>query len=86
LFTFFTQNRAALFLLAPALGPSIWLWLYAGSSFIVKAACRFNLGFDWFNRKFDIEKKLLQSIGVVAGVLVACGYWIVVGVARLARG
>lgn len=46
---------------------SIWLWLYAGSGFLLKAARRFDIGFDWFNRKFDIEKKPLSAIGLVAG-------------------
>jgi hypothetical protein len=55
--------------------PSIWLWLYAGSGFLLKAARRFDLGFDWFNRKFDIENKPLQSMGLMAGALVAMVYW-----------
>ena len=59
----------------PAFFTSIWLWLYAGSGFLLKAARRFDLGFDWFNRRFDIEKKPLQSIGLVAGALVAVVYW-----------
>ncbi len=42
---------------------------------LLKAARRFDIGFDWFNRKFDIEKKPLQSIGLVAGALVALAYW-----------
>jgi|SRR5579871_64575 len=53
----------------------IWLWLYAWAGFLLKAARRFDIGFDWFNRKFDIEKKPLQSIGLVAGALVAGVYW-----------
>ncbi len=62
---------------------SIWLWLYAGSGFLLKAARRFDIGFDWFNRKFDIEKKPLQSIGLVAGALVAVVYWAAVIVSRV---
>jgi hypothetical protein len=54
---------------------SIWLWLYALSGFTLKAARRFDIGFEWFNRKFDIERKPLQSIGLVAGALVAIVYW-----------
>ena len=67
----------------PAFFTSIWLWLYAGSGFILKAVRRFDIGFDWFNRKFDIEKKPLQSIGLVAGALVAVVYWAAVVVARV---
>jgi hypothetical protein len=67
----------------PAFFTSIWLWLYAGSGFILKAARRFDVGFDWFNRKFDIEKKPLQSIGLVAGASVATAYWVAVIVSRV---
>ena len=63
--------------------PLVWLWLYAGSGFLLKAARRFDLGFDWFNRKFDIEKKPLQCIGLVAGALVAVVYWTAVIVSRV---
>ena len=62
----------------PAFFTSIWLWLYAGSGFILKAARKFDIGFDWFSRHFDIEKKPLQSIGLVAGAIVAVVYWAVV--------
>lgn len=75
-------DTSRLFLL-PALFTSIWLWLYAGSGFLLKAARRFDIGFDWFNRKFDIEKKPLQSIGLVAGALVATVYWAAVIVGRV---
>jgi hypothetical protein len=67
----------------PAFFTSIWLWLYAGSGFLLKAARRFDIGFDWFNRRFDIEKKPLQSIGLVAGALVAVVYWATVIVRRV---
>jgi hypothetical protein len=69
----------------PAFFTSVWLWLYAGSGFLLKMAKRFDLGFSWFNRHFDIEKKPLQSIGLVSGGLVACAYWIVVGILHLAH-
>jgi hypothetical protein len=49
----------------------------------IRAARRFDIGFDWFNRKFDIEKKPLQSIGLVAGALVAAVYWVAVIVSRV---
>jgi hypothetical protein len=67
----------------PTFFTSIWLWLYAGSGFILKAARRFDIGFDWFNRHFDIEKHPLQSIGLVASALVAVVYWTVVVVSRV---
>ncbi len=71
------------FYVLPAFVTSVWLWLYAGSGFLLKAARRFDIGFEWFNRKFDIEKKPLQSIGLVAGALVAVVYWTAVIVSRV---
>jgi hypothetical protein len=59
----------------PAFFTSIWLWLYAGSGFLLKAARHFDIGFQWFNAKFDIERKPLQAIGLVAGAFVALVYW-----------
>jgi len=82
-FTDFHQANTATIFFFPAFFTSIWLWLYAGSGFLLKAARRFDIGFDWFNRKFDIEKKPLQSIGLVAGALVAVVYWAVVIAARV---
>jgi|SRR5476649_212889 hypothetical protein len=81
----FHQNHSWLSFVIPPFLTSIWLWLYAGSGFILKAARRFDIGFEWFNRKFDIEKKPLQSIGLVAGALVALVYWAAVIVSRLLR-
>jgi hypothetical protein len=67
----------------PAFFGCSWFLLYAGSGFMLKAARRFDIGFEWFNRKFDVEKKPLQSIGLVAGALVAVGYWVAVVVTRV---
>uniref|UniRef100_Q01SW5 Uncharacterized protein n=1 Tax=Solibacter usitatus (strain Ellin6076) TaxID=234267 RepID=Q01SW5_SOLUE len=61
----------------------VWIWLPFVSGFLLKAARRFHVGFDWFNRRFDIEKKPLQSIGLVAGTLVAVMYWTAVIVSRV---
>jgi hypothetical protein len=58
-----------------------WLPLVGGGMII--AARRFDIGFQWFNRRFDIEKKPLQSIGLVAGALVAVVYWTAVIVSRV---
>jgi hypothetical protein len=79
-FGYAAQSPVVIF---PAFFTSIWLWLYAGSGFLLKAARRFDIGFDWFNRKFDIERKPLQSIGLVAGALVAVVYWAAVIVSRV---
>jgi hypothetical protein len=64
----------------PAFFTSIWVWLYAGSGFLLRAARRFDIGFAWFNRKFDIEKHPLSAIGLVAGAIVAVLWWMVVAV------
>jgi|GEM_PF-2918978 len=72
-------------LIPPLIATSIWLWLYAGSGFLIKVARRFDIGFDWFNRHADIEKKPLQSIGFVAGALVALVYWSAVIVSRMVK-
>ena len=39
--------------------------------FLLKAAGCLDIGFDWFNHHFDIEKTPLQSIGLVAGLVLA---------------
>jgi hypothetical protein len=59
----------------PTFFTSIWLWLYAGSGFLLKAARHFDRYLGWFNRILDIEKKPLSSIGLVAGSIVAVIYW-----------
>jgi hypothetical protein len=64
----------------PAFFTSIWLWLYAGSGFLLRAARRFDVGFAWFNSKVDIERKPLSAIGLVAGAIVAVAWWTVVAV------
>jgi hypothetical protein len=69
----------------PAFAASIWLWLYALSGFLLRAARRFDIGFQWFNRKVDIEKHPLSSIGLVAGSLVALAYWGFAAVAHFVR-
>jgi hypothetical protein len=81
--TDFHQTARWLSIVIPAFLTSIWLWLYAGSGFTLKFARRFDIGFQWFNRHFDIEKKPLQSIGLVAGALVAVVYWTAVIVSRI---
>ena len=67
----------------PILLTTIWLVLYVAAGFLLKAAFRFDIGLKWFNRRFDIKKKPLQSIGLVAGALVAMIYWAAVIVNRI---
>ena len=44
--------------------------LYGSAALTLIGGRRFDVAFDWFNRKFDIEKKPLSAIGLVAGSLV----------------
>lgn len=67
----------------PIVLASVWVWLYVVSGILLKATFLFDFGFGWFYRKFDIEKKPLQSIGLVAGALVAVVYWAAVIVSRM---
>ena len=64
-------------------GTTIHLTQRSGSGFtqllgvLLKAAHRFDISFQWFNRKFDIEKHPLKSLGLVSGALVGVliGSW-----------
>jgi hypothetical protein len=78
-----TRLQYMIIWMSPAFFTSIWLWLYAGSGFLLKFARRFDKSLGWFNRRFDIEKKPLQAIGLVAGALVALIYWAAVIVGRI---
>jgi hypothetical protein len=68
---------AAMSIIAPAFFTSVWLWLYVGSGFLIQAAPRFDVAFQWLNRKLDIERRPLHSIGVVSGFMVAVAYGVV---------
>jgi hypothetical protein len=59
----------------PAFFGTIWLALYACSGLILKFAGSFDAGLFWFNRLFDLRKKPLQSIGMVAAILCTAAYW-----------
>jgi hypothetical protein len=58
---------------------SVLLFILLLAAWIVRVTQHFLTGFRWFNSKLDVEKKPLQSIGLVAGALVAVVYWGVVG-------
>jgi hypothetical protein len=78
----FHQNHSWIVFVFPAFLTSIWLWLYVGSGFLLRAARRLDIGFGWFNRNFDIEHKPLQSIGFVSGLLAMLGCWLTLGILR----
>ena len=77
------QRAKILTYVVPAFFTSIWVWLYASSGFVLRAARHLDMGFNWFDRHFDVEKQPLQCIGLVAGALVAVVYWAAVIVSRL---
>ncbi len=71
-------------------GTYVYIFLYPiltilllGSIAVIVKAREFDIRFSWFNRKFDVEKKPLQSIGLVAGAIVAVVYWSIALIHRL---
>lgn len=78
----FHQNHSWFSFVLPAFFTSVWIWLYVGSGLLLTAARRFDIGFQWFNSKADIEHKPLSAVGLVAGALVAMAYWAAVIVTR----
>jgi hypothetical protein len=60
----------------PAFFGRLWLLSYVASGRILKVAHHLDIGFVWFNEKFDVESHPLQSIGLVAGTVCALGYWL----------
>ena len=54
-----------------ALVTSIWLWLYAGSVFALRTVKMFDDLFQWLFAAVDIEKRPLQVIGAIAGLMAA---------------
>lgn len=68
--------------LYPAFFATIWVTLYGVSGLALKFATRIARGLSWLSRKLDIEKKPVQSMGLVASVLVAFVYWTVMVVAK----
>lgn len=81
--TDFHENHRWLSIIIPAFLTSIWLWLYALSGFLLRGAYKFDMGFKLFNSKLDIEKKPLQSIGIVSATLLTGMYlgWVILSAA-----
>jgi len=76
----------------PAFWTSLWLWLYVGAGWIVQLSVRTNFpfvalgrlsAFNWFTSHFDIERKPLQSLGLVAAALVLLAWFAAVLMVRL---
>jgi hypothetical protein len=68
---------------SPAFFGRLWLLLYVGSGLLLKAANHLDVCFAWFNRRFDIENRPLQCIGLVAATLATVGYLAAVGILRV---
>ncbi len=54
---------------------SIWLLLLVTTGALLRAGLRLPFGIPLLTRRFDIEKKPLQCIGLMAGGIVAICYW-----------
>jgi hypothetical protein len=58
---------------------SIWVWLYVLSSVAIRILHKVRFVWDRIIRILDIEKKPMQAIGRVAGVMAGCGYLLLLG-------
>jgi hypothetical protein len=61
--------------LVAAFAAIAWAVLYWASVAGVRLAKGSQTALNWFNRQFDIEKKPLQAIGVLAGAIAAAIFW-----------
>lgn len=59
----------------PAFISSAWMVVLIASTFLVRLARRSDATFHWLSKKLDIEGKPVQSIGLVAGAIVAVLFW-----------
>jgi hypothetical protein len=60
----------------PAFFGRLWLITYVTCGLLLKLARRLDIGFSWFNRRFDVENHPLQCIGLIAATCLTLGYWI----------
>ena len=72
---FGSTPSAPIFWFYPAFFTSVWLLLYSGSIFLLKGLRRFDRAFKRFGNFFNIEKRPHHAIGVIAGAILAIGYW-----------
>lgn len=54
---------------------SVWVWLYAISIFTIRAANSAGPLFRWVMWFLDIDEKPIRSIGAIAGLIAAVGWW-----------
>jgi hypothetical protein len=81
---FIAQQTQAFPLVVSGFVTSGWLWLYFGSVYLLKGARHFDTHLGWLNRRFDIEKHPISSIGFVFGPLAAIVFWAWVILLRVA--
>jgi hypothetical protein len=55
---------------------SIWFWLLVTSGLLIRATLRLPFAIPLLNRRFDIERKPLQCLGLMAGGVAAVCYWV----------
>jgi hypothetical protein len=74
---------AMLFL--PGMLPSVWLWLYAAATLIVRLAARSRPLLRFLIYMLDIDKHPIRSVGIVAAMLLSAGYAVVVAISKFAQ-
>lgn len=69
-----------------SLASSIWLWLFVLSGLLLRGARVFRLGFHQFSKAFDIRKKPLACLGLVAGAGCALCWWCYIALIHIKGG
>ena len=64
----------------PAFFGRLWILSFVGCGLLLRVARRLDIGFEWFNRRFDVENNPLQCIGLIAGALLALSYWLLAAI------
>jgi hypothetical protein len=65
----------------PALFGRLWIVSYVGCGLLLRVTHHhLRTAFEWFKRSFDVENSPLRSIGLVAGVCMAVGYWLLAAI------
>jgi hypothetical protein len=72
------HNLLGIFFYA-ALFTSVWLWIYVLAIFFIKVAHKFRPLWMKLLPYLDIEKKPMQAIGRIAGILAGAGYAVILG-------
>jgi len=65
---------------------SIWVWLYVLSIFAIKLAHKVRPLWLKLLPYLDIEKKPMQAVGRIAGIMAGAGYALILGIVWLVHG